>query len=297
MGKSVSGLLAHTASKIGKRYQYAYTGIVTLAVIKAKAIQYPETYTAKYTEDSKKNIGYWATDCSGLVDEYLGIDTSAEGYYQTATKKGKISEVPIPEVKGILLFIYSTRLKKMGHVGVYIGNGEVDEARSLAFGVVRTKVKGRGWTHWGYCNLIDYATAPVSQPASANPQEVSEVLTKGQPINEDVKALQRGLNSTGYGYNLDPDGDYGDLTEKAAANFKYRHSNSVDGKVFNHDDMSALLNVLAQRPPVVTTVEKIVEKIVTVRDETLQALVESQKKELAAVAISMDTLNAISGKY
>ena len=286
MGKSVSGLLAHTASKIGKRYQYAYTGIVTLAVIKAKAIQYPDVYTAKYTEDSKKNIGYWATDCSGLVDEYLGVDKSAQGYYQEATKKGTIGSMP--DVKGILLFIYSARLKKMGHVGVYIGNGEVDEARNLAYGVVRTKVEGRGWTHWGYCNLIDYATIPVANPVNTNPQGVIEMLVKGE-VSEDVRAVQNGLNSLGYGYNLDPDGEYGDLTAVAIANFKYRHSNSVDGNAFNHDDFSALINVLWQRPPV--------EKIITVKDETLQALVESQKKELAAVAISMDTLNAISGKY
>jgi cell wall-associated NlpC family hydrolase len=35
-----------------------------------------------------------------------------------------------------------------GHIGVYIGNGEVIEAQGTAYGVVKTKLEGRGWTKW-----------------------------------------------------------------------------------------------------------------------------------------------------
>lgn len=37
---------------------------------------------------------------------------------------------------------------KSGHIGVYIGNGEVIEAMDTRYGVVKTKLQGRGWTHW-----------------------------------------------------------------------------------------------------------------------------------------------------
>ena len=35
-----------------------------------------------------------------------------------------------------------------GHIGVYIGNGEVIEAQGTAYGVVKTQLSGRGWTNW-----------------------------------------------------------------------------------------------------------------------------------------------------
>ena len=37
---------------------------------------------------------------------------------------------------------------KSGHIGVYIGSGEVIEAMDTRYGVVKTKLQGRGWTHW-----------------------------------------------------------------------------------------------------------------------------------------------------
>lgn len=43
-----------------------------------------------------------------------------------------------------------------GHVGIYIGNGKVIEARGHAYGVVETNLVGRGWTSWGQLDLLDY---------------------------------------------------------------------------------------------------------------------------------------------
>ena len=37
---------------------------------------------------------------------------------------------------------------KSGHIGVYIGSGEVIEAMDTRYGVVKTKLQGRGWSHW-----------------------------------------------------------------------------------------------------------------------------------------------------
>ena len=35
-----------------------------------------------------------------------------------------------------------------GHVGYTVGGGYAVEWRGFAYGCVKTKIKGRGWTHW-----------------------------------------------------------------------------------------------------------------------------------------------------
>jgi hypothetical protein len=44
----------------------------------------------------------------------------------------------------------------MGHVGLYIGNGKVIEARGADYGVVTTKLNERQWTHWGMLDWLEY---------------------------------------------------------------------------------------------------------------------------------------------
>lgn len=67
--------------------------------------------------------------------------------YSSCTEKGTIDR--IPEIPGLLVFMPR-------HVGVYIGNGKVIEARGHAYGVVETNLKDRGWKQWGKCKFIEY---------------------------------------------------------------------------------------------------------------------------------------------
>ena len=57
----------------------------------------------------------------------------------------------MPDIPGLLVFM-------PGHVGVYIGNGEVIEARGHAYGVVKTRLKNRNWTKWAFIEEISYIT-------------------------------------------------------------------------------------------------------------------------------------------
>ena len=43
-----------------------------------------------------------------------------------------------------------------GHVGYTVGGGYAVEWRGFAYGCVKTKIKGRGWTHWYKLPFIDY---------------------------------------------------------------------------------------------------------------------------------------------
>lgn len=106
--------------------------------------------------------GYQAFDCCGLIKAFLWNDNpsnyNAEEdenesmMLQRAGIKGEIGT--LPEVPGILVFM-------KGHVGIYVGNGEVVECTPSenlgGWGVLKTKIKGRGWTDWAEYKRIEYS--------------------------------------------------------------------------------------------------------------------------------------------
>lgn len=57
--------------------------------------------------------------------------------------------VDMPDTPGLAVW-------KSGHIGVYIGSGEVIEAMGTKYGVVKTQLEGRGWTHWLEVPGIEY---------------------------------------------------------------------------------------------------------------------------------------------
>ena len=83
-----------------------------------------------------------------------------------------------------------------GHVGYTVGGGYAVEWRGFNYGCVKTKIKGRGWTHWYKLPFIDYNDAASSVPE----KEIalgSRLLKKGTE-GSDVKALQEALMKLGY---------------------------------------------------------------------------------------------------
>jgi len=93
---------------------------------------------------------YWSA--SGNL-KYSGVtDVSADMMFNLATEKGSIST--IPEIVGLCVW-------KMGHIGIYIGNGQVIEAHGTKYGVIQTPLKnGTAWTHWLKCPYIAYNSSP-----------------------------------------------------------------------------------------------------------------------------------------
>lgn len=127
-----------------------------------KLKQYPEEVGRYSTFITSNWLGGRTADCVGLIKGYswLDIDTLEVGYktngmpdigadtmYYNATEKGAIST--IPEIPGLAVW-------HTGHIGIYIGNGEVIEAMGTKYGVVRTKLAGSRWTHWLKIPYITY---------------------------------------------------------------------------------------------------------------------------------------------
>ena len=65
------------------------------------------------------------------------------------------------------------------HVGVYIGNGYVIEAKGHKYGVVQSKLSGGGWKYWAQCHLIkdDTATKKASSPVVDQMEELTEIIS------------------------------------------------------------------------------------------------------------------------
>ncbi len=165
MAKTNIGLVEYAKAQLGLPYWYGTFGQKsTEALYKSKKKQYPKYYTAN---DFSKQYGKKVHDCVGLIKGYLWCDSaadttptynskqdvSANGMLKACKKKGKIKT--IPEVAGVLVFFD-------GHVGVYIGDGYVVEAKGHAYGVVKTKLSSRPWTDWGYCPWIEYKAEKVA---------------------------------------------------------------------------------------------------------------------------------------
>lgn len=156
------GLVEWVKSKLGQGYVYAayFDRLITEAYLQQKAKQFPNQYSASYLQRSRKWLGRYAGDCVGLIKAYYWqdgdrivyrhnnrADVSANGMHNLATVKGAISTMP--DVPG--LYVHFD-----GHIGVYIGGGEVVEARGVDYGVVKTKLKDRPWRNWGQVPYVEY---------------------------------------------------------------------------------------------------------------------------------------------
>ena len=74
-------------------------------------------------------------------------DIGANPMYYNAREYGPISTMP--DIPGLAVW-------HEGHIGVYIGGGQVVEAMGTRYGVVKTELVGRGWTHWLKVPYINY---------------------------------------------------------------------------------------------------------------------------------------------
>lgn len=144
----------------------------------------------------------------------------------------------MPDIPGIAVFM-------SGHVGLYIGNGEVIEARGFAYGVVKTKLKDRKWKTAAMLpeDMIEYigvTDTDTTKKEDTKTELGSRNLKKGSE-GDDVKELQEKLIALGYDLGkYGADGDFGSATLTAVKAFQKDHGLTVDG-IFGKKSYAALI--------------------------------------------------------
>jgi hypothetical protein len=154
---------AENAWENGWGYVWGTCGwVLTDSLFASKLAQYPDG-VGSYEDFIRENwLGGRTTDCVGLIKGYgwlnvsdmsigYGIngmpDVGADQMYANATVKGDMPSMP--DTPGLAVW-------HSGHIGVYIGNGEVVEAMGTKYGVVKTKLSERSWTAWLEVPYINY---------------------------------------------------------------------------------------------------------------------------------------------
>ena len=260
---------AFCQSMIGQPYWYGCVVYKCAEDLRArKAAQYPSHYGSERTRRYKQDIAAKkvCSDCVGGCKGYawtgggLGVvesigtgktftskygangcpDKSANGMFDYAKSKGMDWGVikTLPEIVGLAL-------RFDGHVGYYIGNGYAVEWKGFAYGCVKTKVAGRGWTHWYKLPFINYeGGGTVVTPPAVDVTLGSRLLKPGMK-GADVKALQGLLLQLGYKLpKYGADGDYGAETETAVKAFQKAEGLEIDGK-YGDKSHAALMAAVA----------------------------------------------------
>ena len=164
MEKTNKGLVDYAKKALAEKWGYVwgtFGKLLTADLLAKKIQQYPDG-VENYQDFIKSHwLGKKTSDCVGLIKSYIWFngtdvmydgkfDVSADGMYEKAKEKGPIST--IPDIPGICVW-------KNGHIGVYIGNGQVIEAHGTLYGVIQTPLHGNGstpWTQWLKCPDIEY---------------------------------------------------------------------------------------------------------------------------------------------
>ena len=265
--------VAYCEKMLGQPYWYGTCGYkATNDLLTRKAKQYPDSYASSRTSRYKQDIAAKAVVCdciggakgyawSGGGDSMLAAigtdkavsnsygshgcpDKGANGMFTYAKSKGMDWGVigTLPEVIGLALY-------KSGHVGYYVGEGYAIEWKGFAYGCVKTKVEGRGWTHWYRLPFIDYGDADTTVNAPTTEPEPtytlgSRLLKKGCK-GADVTALQEALLKLGYSLpKYGADSDYGTETTTAVTAFQKAEGLTADGS-YGDKTHAALMDALA----------------------------------------------------
>ena len=252
--KTASGLVAYCKAQVGRPYWLGGFGQKATRELynqNAKRLGYAPWTT--YDQDVGKKVH----DCCGMIKGYCWTDSADSFYkngqygtngcgdwnvsmmYNECSETGSIKA--LPEIPGLLLFNASK-----GHVGIYIGNGELIEAHSTDRDVIKSKVKDRNFTMWGKASWIKYdieEKRPTPTPVGNKQTAIhafqdwlndtyGEYFKKDKVINgylsvdgscgiktkkAAVYAMQVELNKLGA--KLDLDGGCGQLTQAAMSRY------------------------------------------------------------------------------
>ena len=154
---------AIAAEKAGWGYVWGACGqALTESALAGKIAQYPDEVGGQEDFIRTHWLGRRCADCVGFIKGYGWLnaetleieygangmpDIGADAMYANAIEKGMIDT--IPEIPGLAVW-------HEGHIGIYVGNGEVIHASGTKIGVIQTPIGASGWTHWLKIPYINY---------------------------------------------------------------------------------------------------------------------------------------------
>lgn len=227
MAKTNTGLVAYVKSKIGCYYWFGCFGqMASRKLYNSKKLQYPKYYTASDFEKQIANPKQ-VFDCSGLIKAYLWTksiddtnpiynakeDDSATAFYNAAKIKGTLPTDKVLK-PGTLIFKGSDKTKS--HVGVYIGDDQVIEAKGHSYGVVQTKFSTGNWKYYAECSFIEYSTEakpstpsqPAADPTPANDYSGTWKVTAHDGLNMRTQPNKTIILTIPYGKEVKCDGSH-----------------------------------------------------------------------------------------
>lgn len=175
--KTAAELVAFVKSKLGTAYVYGAKG-ENLTQAQYNALK--ARYGSMVWDSDIKKVGKICVDCSGLISWLTGTIRNSANFKATATKILPISKIS-QAVAGCAVW-------RSGHIGVYIGDGYIIEARGSAYGVVKTKASARDFTHILWLADIDYS-AKETVKTSAGVSYYPKTPYTGVSLVEGLKAI------------------------------------------------------------------------------------------------------------
>lgn len=183
-------------------------------------------------------IGHQVWDCSGLFRwayRQLGTDCahgSNSIFDRYCKQTGQLKAGKRTDGGELLpgMAVFTGTVGDHGHIGLYIGDGYVIEAKGTQYGVVKSKVTESRWTWWGMLTAVDYDGADP-EPADPGKEETMKTIRRGDKGAE-VKEAQELLIRHGYKLQkYGADGDFGSETEKAVKQFQKDWGLTQDGVI------------------------------------------------------------------
>lgn len=226
-----------------------------------KKERYPDHYTASRESGYMRDIanGSWCADCVGIIKSFFWSnatlhnrgkyksnncpDVSANGMINLCSETGPIKT--IPDIPGLVVW-------KNGHIGVYVGNGEVIEMNGFAKDCLWRKTSANTWSKWGKLppTMLEYITDAKTEDTTTTFTLGSRTLRKGMS-GEDVKELQNNLLKLYPGQVLKKygaDGDYGSETVSAVKKFQKDNGLDDDG-IYGVKSHKMMLEVISKEEP------------------------------------------------
>lgn len=249
----------YAISKIGCAYIYGGYGerLCRPAFRKERAGQYPAQKNNIYNNcpvlsgrqsacAGCKYDGKQAYDCAQLTRyacKAAGQElvSGANSQWRKVAWEKKDVIRTLPDVPGVILY-HVNKSGTMTHTGVYIGGGYAVEARAAKYGVVKTAVKDRTWTHWAALpgvltgDMVDSTTPPketqesAKETATDTPEAgvISMNTLKNGSRGTQVKVLQWLLSANGHDCGT-ADGIFGSKTLAALKAYQKKKGLTADG--------------------------------------------------------------------